>query len=476
MDQKEAEEKKTEQSEKVLASSLNETFSNLKDYLKRILNIHEGTDVQNTEDGIRRDIEFKGPNLWILIFSIFIASIGLNTNSPAVIIGAMLISPLMGPILGIGLGVGTYNFPVLRKSVKSFVTMVFIALISSTLYFFISPISDAQSELLARVRPTLLDVFVAFFGGLAGIVAGSRKEKSNVIPGVAIATALMPPLCTAGYGLATFQLHYFIGALYLFIINSIFIGLATLIGVRYLHFPKVEFVNENIERQTKRITTFVLLLAVVPSSYTFYQVVIESLFYRNVNRYVADTIKYDENIISNRIIEYDKENPKLIVFLAGGKTVPQELVIEWEKEKYNYNLGKLQLKVVQAGGNFEEYLRMMDDYKAETFKELYVQNKEELKQRDERIQFLESQLNANVQDSAHFSQISRELKAQFPRLDAVTYGRAFRNDFSMQDTLHVVQLEWAKSTNESFIQDNTPRIYRWLLVRLDTDTVMLLKK
>lgn len=476
MDQNQAEEKNTDQSEKVLASSLSEFTKNLKEYLKRILNIHEGTDVQNTEDGIRRDIEFKGPNLWILIFSIFIASIGLNTNSPAVIIGAMLISPLMGPILGIGLGVGTYNFPILRKSLKSFLTMVFIALVSSTLYFFISPISDAQSELLARVRPTLLDVFVAFFGGLAGIVAGSRKEKSNVIPGVAIATALMPPLCTAGYGLATFQWYYFMGALYLFMINSIFIGLATLIGVRYLHFPKVEFVNENIERQTKRITTFILLLAIVPSSFTFYQVVKESFFYRNVNRFIQETIKYDENIISNRIIEYDEKTPKLIVFLAGGKTVPQEIIGEWEKEKYNYKLGNLQLKIIQAGSNYEDYLRIMDEYKAETFKELYVQNKEELKMKEDRIKFLETQLALSIQDSAIFTQISRELKAQFPRLDAVTYGRAFRNDFSVQDTLHVVQLEWAKATNESFIQDNTPRIYRWLLVRLDTDTVMLLKK
>jgi uncharacterized hydrophobic protein (TIGR00271 family) len=476
MDQKQAEEKKTEETEKQLAISLNDAFKNLKEYLKRILNIHEGTDVHNTEEGIRRDIEFKGPNLWILIFSIFIASIGLNTNSPAVIIGAMLISPLMGPILGVGLGVGTYDFPLLRKSFKSFVTMVFIALISSTIYFLISPISDAQSELLARVRPTLLDVFVAFFGGLAGIVAGSRKEKSNVIPGVAIATALMPPLCTAGYGLATFQFYYFIGALYLFVINSIFIGLATLIGVRYLQFPKVDFVNTNLERKTKRITTLILILAIVPSSYTFYQVVVESFFYRNLNNYISDTFHYDDNIISHKIVSYDKDEPSVIVFFVGGKVVPKELLDVWEKKKFDYNLGKLSVKVIQSGSNYEEYANLMEQYKAETFKELFFKNQEELKKRDEQIAFLEAKLNENAQDSALFSQVARELKAQYPQLDAVSYGRSFRNDFISQDTLEIVRLEWAYTTNDSFIQDNTPRIYRWLLVRLDTDTVMLLKK
>ncbi|WP_346860462.1 DUF389 domain-containing protein [uncultured Draconibacterium sp.] len=210
-------------------------------FLRSVLSINDGTDIPATIEGIKRDIGFRGPTAWILIFSIFIASIGLNINSTAVIIGAMLISPLMGPILGIGLSIGTNDFETLVRSLKNLGIAVSIALFTSTLYFIITPLTIEQSELLARTKPTILDVMVALFGGFAGILAGSRKEKTNVIPGVAIATALMPPLCTAGYGLATLKLSYFFGAFYLFFINSVFISLATFLVVRYLKFPWFPF-------------------------------------------------------------------------------------------------------------------------------------------------------------------------------------------------------------------------------------------
>jgi len=197
-------------------------------FLSERFNLHEDKEDESTIiESIRKNVDFRGANLWALIFAIFIASIGLNVNSTAVIIGAMLISPLMGPIMGIGLGIGINDFQLVKKGLKNLLIATVISIITSTLYFWITPLHEAQSELLARTSPSLWDVFVAFIGGLAGIVAGTRKEKSNVIPGVAIATALMPPLCTAGFGLAIGNLYYFFGAIYLYFINSLFICIST---------------------------------------------------------------------------------------------------------------------------------------------------------------------------------------------------------------------------------------------------------
>ena len=214
----------------------------IKDFFTRNFDVRQDKeDELETIESIKKGIEFKGTNLWVLIFATFVASLGLNTNSTAVIIGAMLISPLMGPIMGFGLGLGISDFGLIKRAFRNFVTAILFSVITSTVFFLISPISEAQSELLARTQPTVYDVLIAFFGGLAGIVASSTKSKGNVIPGVAIATALMPPLCTAGFGLATGNLYYFFGAFYLFFINTVFISLSTYLVVRILKYPKKVF-------------------------------------------------------------------------------------------------------------------------------------------------------------------------------------------------------------------------------------------
>ena len=222
-------------------SSLSKSFQK---FLSERFNLDEGkASERETIEEIKQSVVFRGANLWILMFAIMVCSVGLNVNSPAVVIGAMLISPLMGPIMGVGLGVGINDFELIVKALKNLGIAAGISVITSALYFWISPLNDAQSELLARTAPTLWDVLIALFGGLAGIVAGSRKEKSNAIPGVAIATALMPPLCTAGFGLATAQWNYFFGAFYLFFINSVFISLSTYLIVRLLRFKPKEFLD-----------------------------------------------------------------------------------------------------------------------------------------------------------------------------------------------------------------------------------------
>ena len=220
-------------------------------YFKYLFDIRHDKDEEGTIENIKKAIEFKGENLWALICAIFIASVGLNTNSTAVIIGAMLISPLMGPIVGTGLAVGINDFQLLKTSLKNLLISVIASIITSTIYFSLTPLSEVQSELLARTNPTIFDVLIALFGGIAGIVANTRREKSNLLPGVAIATALMPPLCTAGYGLATGNFLFFLGAFYLFFINSVFICIATIFIVQYLHFKEVEYVEP--QRQKKSI-------------------------------------------------------------------------------------------------------------------------------------------------------------------------------------------------------------------------------
>ncbi|MCE2497124.1 MAG: DUF389 domain-containing protein [Flavobacteriales bacterium] len=445
-------------------------------YARRVIDITEGTDAENTTAGIKRDIDFKGHNVWILVFSIYIASIGLNTNSGAVIIGAMLISPLMGPILGVGLSLGTNDVPTLRRSLRSFATMTIIAVLTSTSYFFLTPLSDAQSELLARTNPTLLDVFVAFFGGLAGIMAGSRKEKTNVIPGVAIATALMPPLCTAGFGLATGQFHYFFGAFYLFILNSIFICLATVIVVRYLRFPMVEILDPVKERRARRLILVFSVLIILPSLWIFYNVVQESLFYRRANMFISEVVKYDENLVTDRMLEYSGERQEIVVVFEGGKSVPPEIKEQWVARLPEYGLEDAQLKVVQSA-RFDPavYQNVLNDFRAETFSDLYYKNQEALAERERRISELVMQISGLARDTLPFKAIGRELKAQYEDLERFSFGQAYGTDFTRTDTLCVVLVHWKTGLKSRDMSEMEEQMSRWLKVRLREDSVAVIR-
>lgn len=242
------------------------------------INLHNGEEKKDKVlENVTSNISFRGSNLWILACAIIIASIGLNVNSTAVIIGAMLISPLMGPIVGAGFALGTYNFPLLKKSFKNLLIATVVSLLVSGFYFYISPFKDVQSELLARTAPNIYDVLIAFFGGLVGVIAITRVEKGNPIPGVAIATALMPPLCTAGFGLATFNFSYFIGAFYLYSINCFFICIATFLVVKYLHYPS-SIVDNKYEKRIRYSISLLILVMIVPSSYLAYNLYNEKKF------------------------------------------------------------------------------------------------------------------------------------------------------------------------------------------------------
>jgi uncharacterized hydrophobic protein (TIGR00271 family) len=285
-------------------------------------------------DSIKKGVEFKGINLWTLIFAIFVASIGLNVNSTAVIIGAMLISPLMGPIMGIGLGAGIYDFELIKTAGKNLLIATFIGLIASFFYFFISPLQNAQSELLARTSPTIWDVLIAFFGGLAGIVASSRKKFNNVIPGVAIATALMPPLCTAGFGLATGQWSYFFGAFYLYLINSVFISISTFLIVRFLKFSPVSHVNPVVALKIKNWIGTIAILTILPSLYLAYYFVRNEMFIQNANRFLTEEAAVlNYSLLSKKIVP---ENRQIVITLINDSRVDSiKQFLELKKGSYN---------------------------------------------------------------------------------------------------------------------------------------------
>ncbi|MDX2285671.1 MAG: DUF389 domain-containing protein [Bacteroidia bacterium] len=274
------------------------------------------------QEEIEKGIVFKGTNLWILVFAIVVASVGLNTNSTAVIIGAMLISPLMGPINGMGYGIATYQFDLFRRALRNFGFAVGASLAASTLYFAISPVSTAYSELLARTSPTIYDVLIAMFGGMAGIVAISSKQKGNVIPGVAIATALMPPLCTAGYGLATRQPGFFAGAFYLFTINTVFIGLSSIIMSRVLDLP-VQGVPDPVQK--KRVLRWIWIitgLTLLPSIYFGYRLVIRERFSSQAARFAQQVTTVDGRYLLRHEVQPERRQVRLIY--GGAQLTPAE--------------------------------------------------------------------------------------------------------------------------------------------------------
>ena len=415
-------------------------------------------------DNIRKGVEFKGTNLWVLIFATFVASLGLNVNSTAVIIGAMLISPLMGPIMGMGLSVGINDFELLKRSLRNFGFMVLASIFTSTLYFFISPLSGAQSELLARTTPTTYDVLIAFFGGLAGIVAQSRKDRtSTVIPGVAIATALMPPLCTAGFGLATLQFKYFIGAFYLFFINTVFIAIATFIVVRFLHYSKKEFVDKNREMRVRRSILLIVLVTIIPSVVIGYRIVKRSLFENDVKRYVNTVFQFPKTKVIEHTGIYRPDNGESYVEIyLIGEPISDEMIENARLQMPQYNLRDVRLVVRQSGET--------DNLNFSTLQTGY---QELLSEKNIRIRELETKLSAFATDTLAVRDITVEMRTLVPDLHDVTLSKAVRynTDKTPTDTLVLCVMHLNKG--KKLAAGERERIEQWLRVRTKTDSVKL---
>ncbi len=451
-----------------LLTQLRKTISELLRTFKETLKFNdEFIDHKEVRSNIIKDISFKGYNVWILICSILICSIGLNINSTPVVIGAMLISPLMGPILGLGLSIGTNDLENLKSSLKNIFIALGVSLLTSTIFFILSPLNDAQSELLARTQPTFLDALIAVSGGLAGIIAMSRKDASNVIPGVAIATALMPPICTAGYGLANGNMTFFLGALYLFLLNSVFISIATLVIVRYLHFPYISFVNVTTEKRVKRYILIVSAVIIIPSAYLFFEVTQESIFQSRADKYRQETIIYKGSEVINQKYNYNKNGSTIEIFLIGTQ-IPEDVIWAWEQELSNYDLTKTELKIIQNKDNSEELAgSISQQVKAGIIEDLYKKNYQKLNLKNQTIDSLAKQVIKLKGDSINWTQLQKEIFIQYDQLEELTLGQSIRIDSSRIDTIFILAPIWeGNQRNEQLKQ--------WLQIRLNKNNLELI--
>ncbi len=388
-------------------------FLLIKHFLHDVLDIKDGTDQIGTIESIRKNVKIKGSNVWILISGAMLASIGLDTNSAAVIIGAMLISPLMNPILGIGLSVGINDKDLLIDSLKNFLIAIAASLITAYIYFKITPLGNPTPELEARIKPTLLDVFVAFFGGIAGIVANSRLEKSNAIPGVAIATALMPPICTAGFGIATGHWNYFLGAFYLFFINAVFISLSTYIIVKYLNFPRKTFLDTRLARRVKIYVYAFVIIIIIPSGILFYNVIKETRTEQQIKSFFEERINSEHRKIVNYEI-VKKDSLTLVKAYLTGKMYPSDSIIALQNE-FGNRLPQLKLEIIQTELSPEIQTKLEATLRDKILNAIKV-NKQILTEQELKIDSLQKELEKIKKDSLPVTKLTKEIKTFVPDL------------------------------------------------------------
>ncbi len=446
-----------------LSSSFKDFISILWNFSKDTLSFTDEVDKSATVDMIKSEIQFKGFNIWILIFSIIIASIGLNTNSTAVIIGAMLISPLMGPIMGVGLSLGTNDWGTLVTSFRALLITVIVSLLTSTLYFLITPFGEAGDELLGRTHPELRDVFIAIFGGLAGIMANTRNKATNVIPGVAIATALMPPLCTAGYGIATLNWKFFSGAFYLFIINSVYIALTAFIVIRYLKFPLVHLMDELKERRFKRYIFVFSILLIVPSVYTLYKSYQKNQFETNAKEFVE--YYFEDREMHHPIVNYNDGFPIIDISLIGKA---KQSIEEYQTEMERFNLDASVINLtISEDKRIDEVLDKINNQKYEGprfFEDMYSINLQQIKMLQSQNDSLARNIISIQADTIPFESISVELKINYPEVETFEYGVYKATDFKTTTEVPTFHLKWNKSVRNKKSQQN--KIQQWLKHRL----------
>ena len=440
-------------------------FNTIREFLKTTLNLTDYVDIPAASENIRKNIPFRGPNVYILFVAIIIASVGLNVNSIPVIIGAMLISPLMGPITGLGLGLGTNDRELVLFSIKNLLVMVGISLLAATLYFMLTPLEiDNPTELLARTRPTIYDVFIALFGGLAGVLETARKEKGTVISGVAIATALMPPLCTVGYGIANLSWQYTIGALFLFSINCIFIAMAAYLMAKFLKFP-VKTVEQHRTRYFILSYALVILLAAT-SIFTGYHVIRENDFTKLANRFVKKNQNIGKTYIYDSQVNIDSK-PYMLELRLAGETLNEDTKEMLLRDAENYGIMRSQIVI------HEDATVQVDRFnETEIVKNLMATNASNVQVRDDSIKVLNAQIIAYKQRELPAKQLAEELQVQLPSITRLTLakGTALEQNVVMSEEQVVVVAHCSEMPSE----EEKTRVYEWLKVRLQIDSLEII--
>ena len=416
---------------------------------------------------IKQGVTFTGPNLWVLVFAIFIASLGLNVNSTAVIIGAMLISPLMGPIIGMGLAVGINDLELLKRAARNFGVATVISVLTATLYFLITPLGEAQSELLARTSPTIYDVLIATFGGAAGILAICTKGKGNVLPGVAIATALMPPLCTAGYGLATGHILYFLGAFYLFFINTVFISLSTYIGVRLMQFKKKDFLSPAAEKKARHVIMALAVITILPAAAMTYNIVRKSIQQNNISSFLHKELQQNgTQIISSSL---DKEK-KTLNIIAVGKEISDSTTAAAQHSMRQYGLDDIKLNIIQ-GEQGDSLLKLNSQISQITTTRQNDQKK--IIELSAEVTNLTSQLDEYKQYENITADIRKELNILFPQVNAITISKVAQANSENNEVKHFVAAIISTENKKPLSQQEKTRLGQWLQERVKADSLVI---
>ena len=422
------------------------------------LNLHNGEDERGKVlDNVKSNISFRGSNLWVLACAIVIASVGLNVNSTAVVIGAMLISPLMGPIVGAGFALAIYDFELLKKSAKNLLNATIVSLVVATLYFYISPFKQTQSELLSRTSPTIYDVLIAFSGGLVGVIAITRVEKGNPIPGVAIATALMPPLCTAGYSIAIGNFQYFFGAFYLYTINCFFICIATFLIIKYLKYSPSKLVSSKNQTQIKWGITALMIVMIVPASYLAYKLIQEQHYAQKVEKFIAE--------------EFDKKGNVLIYKKTNIKSNPRKIELAFLTNKYTDNEIKLLNDELSNYGIANTRLIIkqdVEDLKSDILNEL-GSNDKNASEKDIIINKLRQEL---AEYSFAEKDLIRETTILFPEFKKISIGKqqAIRSSDSLKNSIFIIYSAGEKQ------KPDTTKLHNWLRQKLKTNQITFIQQ
>jgi uncharacterized hydrophobic protein (TIGR00271 family) len=428
-------------------------------FITDLFNLHKGEESkQKTLDNVKSNISFTGSNLWILACAIMVASVGLNVNSTAVIIGAMLISPLMGPIVGAGFALGIYDFSLLRKSLGNLLIATIVSLIVATLYFYLSPFKEAQSELLSRTSPNIYDVLIAFFGGLAGVIAITRVEKGNPIPGVAIATALMPPLCTAGYGLATANWMFFVGALFLYGINCVFICIATFSIVKYLNYPAVKQMDTKGQKKVRYGIMALIFLMLLPSVFFAFTLYKKQKFRQSADRFIEHEFVEKGNTLVFKKIDFPTKSIEL-AFLKRGFTETE--IQELNKKLETAGLQNTKLIIRQ---NSSENIQSLKN-------QLLVEiNKKDnaLSEKDKSIALLEEKLSETSFDNR---QLLTELNVFFPSLSSVSVSK---QQIAAKDSVSAYTV-FIYSSNPKLSEADKAKLKDWMLKKFSIDTIKIIE-
>lgn len=448
-------------------------FSGIWNYIHHFFHIKDDIDIKGTLVEIKKGLDFGGARAWILMAAIFMASVGLNTGhmAIAVIIGAMLIAPLMSPILGAGVSLGTNDWKTLKKSSMSLLQAVVISLVGSMLWFWVSPINSPSDALTVRTIPTIFDVIVAIAGGIACIISFSLKDKGlagTVIPGVAVGTSLMPPLCTAGYGLAHMDGVFFFGGFYLFLINAIFIALPAYVFVKMVKFPKIQIEDALTERKHKKYLIISLAVILIPSIWVFVGVVKDSVFQANVDNFIDEVVQYD----GSNMIEYksNRETNTLEVFMLG-EIVPGDVQKEWNKQLVGHGLEGTSLVVSQSKDMSGEISQ--DHLSASFIEDLYKDKDIQLKDKDAKIKFLENQLSTRQEKDIPLLELEKEIAINYNKVQKLSYNESMELNFNGKiDTIPTFMVKWEDGYRGAI--EDSKRLVKWLELRLEMDSIRII--